>query len=225
MCPPPVVAPTAPLSRAATWLLCLLFIWAQPARGGSSAITPQSQTQALVVALKKVVIAGEGKQLTDAQKDSNKSAFAELDALFDYDQLCHDAIAPHRAQLSPAQLGRYNKTFRSLLRLVSYQRSALFVQQAELTIGAPKMVGQRAMVQMHASMRAEDVQTDIGFIWQRDGATWRIVDVNFDGVSFVKDYQNQFGKMIKKYDPEGFLKKLGDRLAQEQKDACISQHG
>ncbi|RYF11351.1 MAG: ABC transporter substrate-binding protein [Deltaproteobacteria bacterium] len=195
-----------------------LLIAAVPLAHAAATPSPQAQTTALVEGFKKIRVPADNEKLSDADRRANQAAFAGLDAFFAYDTLCRNAIAPHRAALSKAQLERYSRTFRELLRLVSYRRSGQFVQQAQVRLDEPKVRDGLARVDMHASLGDDDTQTDVTFVWQQTAGGWRIVDVSFDGVSFVKDYQNQFGKMLKKYGAEGFLQKLSDRLAQEQNE-------
>ncbi len=177
---------------------------------------PDEQTAALIAAFKQVHLAPEGGALSAADKEANKVAFAQLDNFFAYPQLCDAVLGPYAAKFSSSQRSRFNADFRNLVRNVSFTRSASFVKQAKVDVGKAKALGKQQRVDMHATVVEQDLETNVTFVWQDIGGQWQITDVDFDGVSFVKDYQNQFGKIIKKEGPEALLKKLASKLVREK---------
>ena len=164
------------------------------------------------------VHASEGAALSAEERKANETAFKAADAYFDFDRLTAAAIAPHKKALSADQLTRYHRDFSALIRLVAFPRSGAFVQQAKVELSPAAIIGKKADVAMHGHMPDDDIDTRIVFKWEDVAGQWRVTDVSFDGVSMVKDYQNQFGKLIKKDGAEGFLKKLQSRLEQERKN-------
>lgn len=72
-------------------------------------------------------------------------------------------------------------------------------------------------IDLLARIPKKDMETTVTFRWVQTGGAWRIVDVDFDGSSLVKDYQNQFGRIIGKEGAAGLQKRIDDRLADERK--------
>lgn len=176
----------------------------------------EARTHQLLEAFKGVHTAPEGSELSDADKDSNETAFKTLDGFFDYDKLSNGPIAPNKKAFTKDQLARFNKMFQELIRRIAYPRSGAFLKQAALTVKKVKVEGKNADVNLHASIAEQDLETDVLFHWADEGE-WRVVDVSFDGASVIKDYQNQFTRIIKKEGVEGLLKKVSTRLDQELK--------
>jgi ABC-type transporter MlaC component len=180
---------------------------------------PEVRTQQLLDKLLGVKEAPEGGALSEADKAANAALYKELDGYFDYDRLSTEPIAPNKKAFTAAQIASFRKTFNDLIRLVAYPRSSTFVRQAKVTVKKGKAQGKRAEVVMHAALPEKDIETDVGFFWEEQDGAWRIVDVSFDGTSIIKDYQNQFTRIIKKDGVDGLLKKVSERLENERKDA------
>jgi ABC-type transporter MlaC component len=176
------------------------------------------RTQALIDAFKQVRKAEEGKTLTAQDKQANLATFTLLDTFFDYDRITSDAIAPHKASLSAEQVQRYKKVFRELIRLVAYPDSGSFLKRAQITVNPPENNGATSTVAINAKVPAEDIETKVTFFWTKTGGLWRVTDVSFDGASLIKDYQNQFGRILNKDKAAGFMSLLEKRLTKEQKE-------
>ena len=149
---------------------------------------------------------------------ANETAFAALDAYFDRDRLVGDPIAPFKDKLTEAQRQRYAEVFWKTLRLITYTDSGAFFQKAELKFQPPvmKVVNgtPTAAVALNAYIEEDDAETDVILHWAKGAKGWRLVDTSFDGASLVKDYQNQFGRIIKKEGAEALLSKLEARFAE-----------
>lgn len=182
---------------------------------------PTSRTNSLLTTFKKVKTAPEGKALAPTDTQANQAVFMELDGYFDYPTLTAGAIEPHKNKLTPAQQTKVKESFTELIRLVSYPNSGTFLRDAKYTVKPGKKEGEKAQVVMHAEVPKEDFETDVAFVWEEQGGTYRIVDVRFDGSSMVRDYANQFGRIIEKEGSEGLVKKLETRLNKERKKQGI----
>ncbi len=176
-----------------------------------------ARTQALIDTFKAVKPVKEGATLSAAERAANEAVFKKLDEYFDYATLTSEPLAPHQAKVSEAQRAKIQPLFQELIRLVAFPKSGSFLKEAKLTVKAGKQQGDAAEVEMHASLAKEDFETTVIFRWQEKAGFLRIVDVSFDGSSLVKDYKNQFGRIIDKDGAEGLIKKMSTRLEQEKK--------
>jgi ABC-type transporter MlaC component len=141
-------------------------------------------------------------------------AFAALDGFLDLDGMVAAAIAPRKDKLTPAELKRFQSRFRELLRLVAYTDSGEFFRTAKLTWGAGKPDGEDALVPTQVSVPKEDLETDLEWRWRKVGGAVKLVDVNFEGDSLVKDYQNQIARIVDKNGAAGLLKVIDEKWAE-----------
>ena len=187
------------------WLCCFLATtWAY------AKDLPELRTQKMLALFKQI-----NQDPNDAK--SNAAIYKSLDDYFDYHHLAGDPIAPHAKGFSKEQLSKFNQAFAELVRLVAYHRSSMFVQEANIKIKQSVLCGNTTEVQVIGSVPEQDIETNISFVWQDKEQAWRVVDVLFDGASVVKDYQNQFGRIIKKEGIEGLIEKVTSKLKEEQK--------
>ena len=139
-----------------------------------------------------------------------------LDRYFDYDHMVMEPIRPHRRHFSRSQIKRYDAMFRELLSIAPHISSGGALSRLDYTLEGPKLESSKAHVTMDAFDPEEDIETTVIFHWEKKKGVWRIFDVSFDGASLVKDYQNQFGRIIKKEGSDALLKRLEARIARER---------
>jgi ABC-type transporter MlaC component len=181
----------------------------------ASTSDPVVRTNDLIQAFKNVKPTAEGKTLSPEDQKHNDAAFLALDAFFDFNIFLDSMTVPFRAKFSEAQYKAYKTDFKQVIRFVAYPDSGAFLTQAKLTITPGAKAG-TLDVNLLAFLEEEDLETEITFHWKDMAGSLRIIDVSFDGTSLVKDYQNQFGRIIKKEGVEGLMKKVSERLKKEQ---------
>lgn len=200
----------------AMWVLPLVLLMGSGLAAAKDA--PAARTDKLIVLFKEVRVPASGEAaLGDADKQANHGTFEKLDAFFDYGRISDAVIAPSKAKLNAEQRGRFASDFRELIRLVAFPRSGEFVRQATLKVGKAKTQGGKVTVEVEGNVPEQDAETTLTFQWEDAGSEWKVSDVSFNGVSVVKDYQNQFARVIAKDGADGFLKKLSTKLEEKRK--------
>lgn len=191
-------------------LLYALLLLPAPALAGKPAAV--ERTEKFVELLLKVK-PDDGK-LTPAQKEANQKLFTELDLFFDYDRLTGDSIAPRAEKFSPAEKAEFQKKFRELIRLIAYPDSGAFFKKTRYTIGAVKEQGEAITVPIDAKVVKDDLETKLELHWKKSPEGLKLMDVSFDGDSLVKDYTNQFARIIDKEGAKGLIAKVEKRRAE-----------
>ncbi|MEZ4273081.1 MAG: ABC transporter substrate-binding protein [Myxococcota bacterium] len=153
----------------------------------------------------------------DATNNSRKS----LERFFNYDVLVSEPIRPHLASLSKKQAETYQKVFRDLLALGSQVGTGGLLSGMEISWKPPRVEEKKADVKLVAIDPKQDMETTVVFHWLKHKGDWRIIDVSFDGASLVKDYQNQFGRIIRKEGGDGLIKRITARLDKEKAKRLI----
>ncbi len=174
---------------------------------------PLARTRALIALFEKVQTPADGAAPTAAMREANAATYAALDGFFDREALTTTPIAPHRAKFSDAQAARFGELFWALLRLVAYPDSGAFLREAETQLAKAG----DASTRLKARLPKDDLETEVVFHWKPGPDGLRVVDVDFDGASLMKDYQNQFGRLIAKHGVDGLIAKLEARRADEEK--------
>jgi len=184
--------------------------------GQAAAPTPKARS-AQLIELTYQVKTTQDAPLSKAEQSANEALYKQLDAFIDFEKLTSGPVAPHTKSLSKKQVRTIKALFRKAIRTIAYPKTGGFLQKAELTWGAETITSKTASVDLSLWVESEDLETDITFHWFQTKKGWKIMDMSFDGASLVKDYQNQFGKIIAKEGAASLVKKLEDRLAEAQK--------
>jgi len=181
--------------------------FAQGARPSPKALT--EQVVATFRALNDPAVPSEQRQ--------SAANLQALDSFFDFDALSAASLQSHVRNLKPRQRSELQKTFRSLLTVLTH-RSGEQLVKGDVAIGAPKVVDKNCVVEFAVSRPEDDMTSNVALTWQRRPNGWQVVDVAFDGASVTKDYENQFGRILKKDGAEALVAKLKERLAQVTSD-------
>jgi ABC-type transporter MlaC component len=172
----------------------------------------RQRTESFVAAFKKVK--PDNGKLSKADREANAKAFAELDGYLDGEYFTDVSIKPIASKLSAGQAATFKSKFWEVVQMIAYPNSGDFFRQAKLTIGQAKEKGDVQAVSLKAELPKEDLETVVEFHWKKGPKGLRVVDVLFDGDSLVRDYQNQFARIVEKKGPEGLLKALEDKRAE-----------
>lgn len=177
---------------------------------------PLELNKGLIEAFKSVSTASDSKKLSQADTQENAKTYKRLDGFFDWEYLLGKPIEPHRDKFSPTQVERCKLVFKQLVRIIAYPDSGEFFREAKYSLKQPVIKGDHADVEMDGKLEKEDFEITVTFHWRRAGSTWKIADVSFDGASLIKDYQNQFGRIVDKEGAEGLIKRMEERLKEEE---------
>ena len=183
----------------------------------AGAKTPLEKTNVLVDILQKVTTPAEGQKLNASQKAANTKIYAQLDAMIDFKRLTEGPVAPHRKSLSKKQIKTIKGLFKDAIRNIAYNKSGSFFDGAELTWGEPTTKGKQTDVPLDIFVEEEDLEVSLVFHWAKTGKSLQLFDLSIDDASLVKDYQNQFGKIIKEEGAKSLVTKLKKRLDEAQK--------
>lgn len=176
----------------------------------------RAHTDQLIAAFKRVK-EDDGK-LTATDKATNAKAYTELDELLDRDYFTTISIKPRNEKFSAADLATFKSMFWDVVQRIAYPGSGEFFREGQVKFGTPTQKGDLWTIELTAYIPSEDLETVVGLQW-RGGEKMRIVDVLFDGDSLVRDYQNQFGRIVDKDGSAGLLKALTEKRDELKKKA------
>ena len=196
---------------------CLAVAVAAAMLGGQAraASSPAAErTESFIAAFKKVK---SGDKASAADKKANQAAFTALDKFMDWDTLTTRPIEPRAAKFSAAQKKEFATKFKDVVRRMAYPDSGDFFREAKLKIGEATEKGEATVVPIDAHVVKDDLRTKIELYWSKKDGALKLVDVAFDGDSLIKDYQNQFARIIDKEGVSGAIKKVDEKRAELDK--------
>ncbi len=137
-----------------------------------------------------------------------------LSDLLDYDELSRRSLGSHWAAQSEADRREFTSLLRQLVER-SYEQNLERVVDFEVRYVGETVASDEATVRTEARSRVERRQppVEIAYALHQDGSSWRVFDVVTDGVSLVRNYRNQFNRIISEHGFAELLRRMRDRLA------------
>lgn len=137
-----------------------------------------------------------------------------MDGFFDFDKLTKDALARHYDDLTESEYNELKALVQALVTK-NYRKNIEKTLNYEVAFLGDEAIdgGKGQKVRTRASKRnSGDAPVEITYYLHKKGDAWMVYDVETDGSSMLRNYRNQFGKVIRRDGFGALLAKLQDRL-------------
>jgi phospholipid transport system substrate-binding protein len=138
-----------------------------------------------------------------------------VEGLLDFDTIAESALARHWAGLTPAQRQEFVSLLTQLVRR-NYQGNLQRTLDYTVEYGAEQTRGTAVTVETTARSRQNRraPAVAIKYTLARRGNGWVVHDIDTDGVSLVRNYRNQFNRIIERDGFDALLGRMRQRLAE-----------
>jgi phospholipid transport system substrate-binding protein len=153
----------------------------------------------------------------DKEKEAQKEQLWEIiRKVFDFEGITALAVGRNWKRFSPEQKKEFADVFTTLLGnsyLTKIQGN--FHNEKVEFLSEEILTATRARVKTKIIREVDSIPVDYSV--RSDGDTWRIYDVNIEGVSLVQNYRSQFDQILSKDSPAVLIERVRDKnKAQEQ---------
>jgi phospholipid transport system substrate-binding protein len=142
-----------------------------------------------------------------------------VDDILAWDQLTERALGRHWQDRTPKEREEFAKLLREMIE-ASYESKmrmsarGKLEKPAEVKIdwGEEKIEGDTGSAL--AKIKADKTKADLLFHLSWDGTRWRVFDIEIDGVSTVRTYRTQFGKLMERGGFSAVLERMRKKVAE-----------
>ncbi len=182
------------LSPAASWC-------APPS--GSESVAASDPTATVKAILDQATVVVQNKQLSPAERDKQLRAIAE--ANFNFSDMARTTLGYHWRQLTPQQHDQFVPLFTSFMEdvyLGKLQDYGVEKIRQDVARSNVSFIGQNFDGPDYAEVHSAVVLKDrpqpakVDYLLKRDGAAWKIYDLEIDAISVMANYRNQFNRVI-----------------------------
>lgn len=152
---------------------------------------------------------------TDAQKDQQReNLWKTIRQIFDFERISKLSLGKYWKDFNPGQLKEFTDLFTDLLG-DTYLKKIQGEYKNEKVNYLSQEIGSGTnsdKAQVKTEIVRENVRIPVDYsLWNNKGL-WRIYDVKIEGVSLVKNYRNQFQKILLNKTPDNLIEKLKNKL-------------
>lgn len=198
--------------RAVSASLALLFVLAAPllahAQSGAATRYLHGRHDRVAELMRRAAT-------TDAQRATRDGEVTSiLSDLLDYDELGRRALGTHWTERTPAEQQQFVGLLRQLVER-NYRTNLEHILEFEVAYGTETTLPDGSLVHTSARSREDRRQpaVEIEYSMHLVGEVWRVFDVNTDGVGMVRNYQQQFHRIITTDGWAGLITRMEQRLA------------
>lgn len=127
-----------------------------------------------------------------------------------FEVMTRSAVGPQWRQATPEQRGKLQAEFKSLLvRVYAGALKEIKDQTVEVTKTLPVAQSTQVVVQSEVRGKGEPIKLD--YRLDKDGDSWKIIDVNVGGIWLVTSYRSQFAQELANGGIDNLIAKLAER--------------
>ena len=160
---------------------------------------------------------------TDATRAARSQEVTQiLSNLLDFQELSRRALGTHWDALTEPQRREFAGLLQQLVER-NYQSNLERVLDFDISYTGEQQTADGTTVTTSARSRTERRQppVEIAYTLHLQGTTWRVFDVVTDGVSLVRNYRNQFNRVITEHNFDELLRRMRERLGQAAPAAAV----
>jgi len=159
-------------------------------------------------------VKGKHTELTDLvskskSKEDEKKLDAAFDAVFDYEGLAKATLKDSWEQRTPAERAEFTTVLKDLVRN-SYRRNIKKTLGYEVDYKGEQDGDSGKIVRTvaHNKSNAREEPVSIDYVVHQVDGKWQIYDIVTEGSSLIRNYRNQFRKVIEKKGFDELLRRM-----------------
>ena len=127
---------------------------------------------------------------------------------FDFREMSKRVLGKTWREIDDKEQDRFTKLMTKLLENVYIGKLESYSGQ-EIEFVEEKVKGERA--QVTTLIENDNVKLPVHYIMRKTDSKWLVYDINIEGVSLVRNYQEQFKSILRKDDYKGLVKVIEDK--------------
>lgn len=159
-------------------------------------------------------VKGKHTELTELvskakSKDDEKKLDAAFDAVFDYEGLAKATLKDSWEQRTPAERAEFTAVLKDLVRN-SYRRNIKKTLGYEVDYKGEQDgdAGKVVRTVAHNKSNAREEPVSIDYVVHQVDGKWQIYDIVTEGSSLIRNYRNQFRRVIEKKGFDELLRRM-----------------
>ncbi len=169
--------------------------------------------------------------LNDPQyKDPSKRDFQHdkiweiVRTIFDFKAISRLTVARYWKKFVPSQKEAFTDVFSQFLGNTYISKVQGEYQNEKVVFLGQKMISEsKALVK--TKIIREGIETPINYRMYKRKDNWKIYDVKIEGVSLVKNYRDQFRKILLKESPDQLIERVQKKLENQKKKRAADDKG
>ena len=192
-------------------VLLLIAICAPPASGTQPLDTLKEPVDHIIQILNNPQYKDSSKR--DLQHDK---IWEIVRTIFDFKAISRLTVGRYWKKFDPSQKEAFTDVFSQFLGNTYIRQIQGQYQNEKVVFLGQKMISEsRALVK--SKIIREGVETPINYRMYMRKDNWKIYDVKIEGVSLVKNYRDQFRKLLLKESPAQLIERVAKKLENQKK--------
>jgi phospholipid transport system substrate-binding protein len=180
-------------ARITVWVLALIFCLALFAAHGR--VEAESAQSLLKEKSSEIIDVLDSPDLSEADKTSRIEDI--VDPVFDYELMARLSLGRrHWTGLSAEQQKTFTRRFVARLKDSYFDKISMYSGDADAAFEYQAVKEQNNKVHVPVAVRAGDETVDMVYKFYSARDSWKVYDVEINGVSIIRSYRSQFDQIL-----------------------------
>lgn len=148
---------------------------------------------------------------TESQKEK---LYNIIKSIFDFEEMSKRTLARNWKDFSPEQQAEFTEIFGEFLSSNYLKKIQSGFQGEKVVYLDFEIIGDTKAI-VDTKIIRESVEIPVNYSMLISNNTWRIYDVNIEGVSLTKNYRVQFNSILMKKSPDELIETLREKLNEQ----------
>lgn len=195
---------------------CVMVLWVFVLSAGTAA-GAQEPREALKGPIDEVVsILRDPQYKGENQAElGREKIWGVIERLFDFTEMSKRCLARNWRVFSPSERKEFSEVFTRFLGNTYLDKIQKDYQNEEVVYGEQQMLTDTKALVKTTVMR-DTVEIPVNYRMLKRNGAWRVYDVNIEGVSLVKNYRTQFGKILMRDSPADLIERLHKKVVEQE---------
>ena len=200
------------MKKVTVWLVLGLFATIAASVSGA-----QEPLEALRGPINEVVSVLQDPQYQkgDQVEAGREKIWSVIGSLFDFTEMAKRSLARNWRVFSPMERKKFSEVFARFLGNTYLDKIQKDYQNEEVVFGKQEMLNS-TKASVKTTVMRDTVEIPVDYKMLNRGGGWRVYDVNIEGVSLVKNYRTQFGKILMRKSPADLIERLQKKVAEQK---------
>lgn len=181
------------------------------AQASGASVAPLQQLKGTVEGI-LAVMQDEGLSAQTRRQERRNLIMALVDERFDFEEMSQRTLGKAWKELTEAERTQFQQLLADLLKNTYIDRIESYsdekVEYAKEIFGRDK----KDRAKVYTNILKNGQQIPINYSLSKKGEEWFVYDVDIEGVSLVRNYRTEFGRILNKEKFAGLVKRMQEKI-------------
>jgi phospholipid transport system substrate-binding protein len=150
------------------------------------------------------------------QKEQGEKLRGTVDLVFNYTEMSKRTLARYWKDFSVEERKEFRDLFAEFLANIYISKVQGNFSGEKVALDQEEITKDKAQVKSRIILKDSEIPVDYSMIDRKGDGTWEVYDVSVENISLIKNYRDQFSKILRKEKPADLIVRLRKKVEEQR---------